>query len=114
VTGGADVVVLFNENPTTQSFVEYLASAEAQQIWVKRGGFTSVNNQVSLGAYTNPLARLAAEQLTGATVFRFDADDKMPPDVQKAFWKGILDYLQDPSQLVSILADIEDTALDAY
>ena len=114
VTGGADVVVLFNDNPTTRSFVEYLASAEAQQIWVKRGGFTSVNNQVSLDTYTNPLARLAAEQLTGATVFRFDADDKMPTDVQKAFWKGILDYLQDPSQLVSILADIENTALDAY
>jgi alpha-glucoside transport system substrate-binding protein len=94
--------------------VEYLASAEAQQIWVKRGGFTSVNNQVSLDAYIDPLARLAAEQLTGATVFRFDADDKMPTDVQKVFWKGVLDYLQDPSQLDNILADIEAIALDAY
>jgi len=114
VTGGANVVVLFNNNPTTRSFVGYLASAEAQQIWVERGGFTSVNNQVSLDAYTNPLARLAAEQLTGATVFRFDADDNMPSAVQKAFWKGTLAYLQDPSQLDSILADIEAIALDAY
>jgi len=114
VTGGANVVVLFNDNPTTQSFVEYLVSAEAQQIWVERGGFTSVNNQVSLDAYTNPLARLAAEQLTGATVFRFDADDSMPSAVQKAFWKGTLSYLQDPLQLDSILADIEATAVDAY
>ena len=114
VTGGANVVVLFNDNPTTRSFVEYLASAEAQQIWVERGGFTSVNNQVSLDAYPNPLARLAAEQLIGATVFRFDADDNMPSAVQKAFWEGILAYLQNPSQLESILADIEATALDAY
>jgi len=114
VTGGANVVVLFNDNPTTRSFVGYLTSAEAQQIWVKRGGFTSVNNQVSLDAYTNPLARLAAEQLTGATVFRFDADDNMPTAVQKAFWKGTLAYLQDPSQLDSILAEIEATALNAY
>ena len=114
VTGGANVVVLFNDNPTTRSFVGYLTSAEAQQIWVKQGGFTSVNNQVSLDAYTNPLARLAAEQLTGATVFRFDADDNMPTAVQKAFWKGTLAYLQDPSQLDSILAEIEATALNAY
>jgi len=114
VTGGANVVVLFNDNPTTRSFVEYLASAEAQQIWVERGAFTSVNNQVKLNAYTNPLARLAAEQLTGATVFRFDADDNMPSAVQKAFWKGTLDYLQDPLQLDSILADIDAIAVDAY
>ena len=114
VTGGANVVVLFNNNPTTRSFVEYIASAEAQQIWVERGGFTSVNNQVSLDAYTNPLARLAAEQLTGAIVFRFDADDNMPSAVQKTFWKGILTYLQDPLQLDNILADIEAIAGDAY
>ncbi|MFC2047539.1 ABC transporter substrate-binding protein, partial [Chloroflexota bacterium] len=114
VTGGANVAVLFNDNRTTRSFMEYLASTEAQQIWVKRGGFTSLNNQVSLDAYTNPLARLLAEQLTGATIFRFDADDNMPAVLQKAFWKGTLDYLQDPLQLDSILADIESTALVAY
>ena len=114
VTGGANVIVLFNDNPTSRSFVEYLASAEAQQIWVERGGFTSVNNQVSLAAYPNPLARLAAQQLTGATVFRFDADDNMPPAVQKAFWEGILAYLQDPVLLDSILAEIEEAAVDAY
>jgi alpha-glucoside transport system substrate-binding protein len=114
ITGGANVVVLFNDNPTTRSFVEYLASAEAQQIWVERGGFTSINNEVSLDAYTNPLARLAAEQLIGATVFRFDADDNMPSAVQKAFWKGTLDYLQDPLQLDSILADIDAIAEHAY
>ena len=114
VTGGANVVVLFNNNPTTRSFVEYIASAEAQQIWVERGGVTSVNNQVSLDAYTNPLARLAAEQLTDATVFRFDADDNMPSAVQKAFWKGTLDYLHDPLQLDNILADIEAIAVESY
>ncbi len=114
VTGGADVVVVFNDNMTTRSFIEYLATAEAQQIWVELGGFTAANNQVSLDAYPDPLARLAAEQLTGATVFRFDADDSMPSAVQKAFWEGTLEYLQYPDQLDSILADIEARAVDAY
>lgn len=114
VTGGANVVVVFKDNATTRSFVEYLASPEAQQIWVTRGGFTAVNKQVSLSAYPDPLARRAAEQLTGATIFRFDADDNMPSAVQKAFWDGTLAYLQDPSQLDSILAQIEAVANDYY
>ncbi|MFC1976698.1 ABC transporter substrate-binding protein [Chloroflexota bacterium] len=114
VTGGANVVVAFKDTPTVRSFIEYLASADAQQIWVERGGFTAVNNQVSLSAYPTVLARLAAQQLTGATVFRFDADDNMPSAVQKAFWEGTLAYLQNPDQLDSILQDIEARAKDAY
>jgi alpha-glucoside transport system substrate-binding protein len=114
VTGGADVVVVFNDNATTRSFIEYLASAKAQQIWVERGGFTSANSEVSLSAYPDDLARAAAEQLTGATIFRFDADDNMPSAVQKAFWEGTLEYLQNPDQLDAILADIEAEAVNAY
>jgi len=114
VTGAANVVVVFNDNPSIRSYMEYLASPEAQQIWVELGGFTAVNNEVSLDAYPNALARLTAEQLTGATIFRFDADDNMPSAVQKSFWEGTLEYLQNPGQLDSILADIEEVAVDAY
>ncbi len=114
VTGGANVVVVFKDNATTRSFVEYLASPEAQEIWVKLGGFTAVNKDVSLDSYPNLLARKAAEQLTGATIFRFDADDSMPSAVQKAFWEGLLAYLQNPSQLDSILANIEAIAVKNY
>ncbi len=109
VTGGADVVVAFNDNPATRSFIEYLASPEAQQIWAELGGFISVNSAVSLDSYTE-LAGLSAAQLTGATIFRFDADDQMPSAVQSAFWAGILDYLQNPDDLDDILAEIEAVA----
>jgi alpha-glucoside transport system substrate-binding protein len=114
VTGGADVVVLLNDSPASRSFVKYLVSAESQKIWVKRGGFTSVNNQVGLNEYPNPLARSATEQLVNARLFRFDADDSMPSRVQKAFWEGTLAYLQAPSQLNTILAKIEAVAAEAY
>jgi alpha-glucoside transport system substrate-binding protein len=114
VTGGADLVAVFKDTPTVRSFVEYLASADAQTIWVKRGGFTSVNNKVSLSAYPDVLTRAAAEQLTGATLFRFGAGDSMPSAVQTAWWAGVLSYLQDPSQLDSILENIESVAQTAY
>jgi alpha-glucoside transport system substrate-binding protein len=114
VTGGADLVVAFTDTPVVQSFVEYLSTAQAQTIWVKRGGFTSVNNQVSLSDYPDVLTRDAAQQLTGATLFRFGAGDSMPAAVQTAWWAGVLAYLNNPTQLDSILANIESTAQTAY
>jgi len=114
VTGGADIVVVFKDTPATRSFVNYLTSAGAQEIWVKRGGFTSVNKLVNPDAYPDALSRKAAEQLTGATIFRFDADDSMPSAVQKAFWEGTLNYLQNPDKLDSVLTDIESRAVEAY
>jgi len=94
--------------------VEYLSTAEAQTIWVKRGGFTSVNNRVSLSAYPDVLTRAAAQQLTQATLFRFGAGDILPPAVQNAWWAGVLSYLQDPTKLDSILANIESVAKTSY
>ncbi len=114
VTGGADLIVAFKDNPTIRSFVQYLSTAKAQEIWVKRGGFSSVNKMVSLDAYPNVLTRNAAQQLTGATLFRFGAGDSMPSAVQHAWWAGVLSYLQNPSQLDSILANIESVAKTAY
>jgi alpha-glucoside transport system substrate-binding protein len=114
VTGGADLMVAFKDNPTVRSFISYIASPEAQTIWVKRGGFTSVNNQVKTSDYPNELAGKAAEQLLNATLFRYGAGDVMPSAMQTAWWQAILQYLQAPSQLDSLLANLENTAKTAY
>ena len=110
VTSGADLLVMFNDNQASRSLVEYLATAEAQEIWVRRGGFTSTNKLVSLESYPDALAARVAEQLTNAEIVRFDADDIWGGDVQAAFYQGVLDYLADPSRLDSILEDIEAVA----
>ena len=107
VTGGAAIVYAFNDDETTCSFLSWLASAEAQQIWVDRGGFTSVNTDVSLDAYPNPVARAQAEQLTEAELFRFDLDDAIGGDLQVAFFAGVTAYLADPGSLDGILAALE-------
>jgi alpha-glucoside transport system substrate-binding protein len=96
-TGDANVMMLFNSDPATCAFAEWMAGAEAQEIWVGRGGFTSLNTTVDLEAYPTDLDRRVAEQLTDpATVFRFDADDAMPSGVggdNGAVFTGILNYL---------------------
>ena len=112
VTGGADLLVMFNDTPASRSLMQYLSTGAAQQIWVGRGGFTSTNNQVSLNNYPDPLAAKVAEQLTSARIFRFDADDIWGGELQDVFWKGILDYLEDPTRLDSILQEIETVAAE--
>jgi alpha-glucoside transport system substrate-binding protein len=107
VTGGANIAYAFNSDPDTCSFLTYIAGAEAQQVWVERGGFTSVNEQVSLDAYPDDVTRKLAEQLLQADVFRFDLDDAIGGALQQAEFEGITAYLNDPDSLDSILANIE-------
>ena len=107
VTGGAAIAYAFNDDAATCSLMSHLASAEAQQVWVDRGGFTSVNRQVSLDSYPDPVSRAQAEQLTLAETFRFDLDDAIGGALQSAFFQGIQEYLADPDSLDSILEGIE-------
>jgi len=96
-TGDANVMMLFNSDPATCSFAEWMAGPDSQEVWVKRGGFTSLNKKLDLSAYPNDLDRRIAQQLTDpATTFRFDADDAMPSGVggdNGAVFTGVLNYL---------------------
>ena len=107
VTGGANVVYAFNSDATTCSFLDHIASADAQAVWVDLGGFTSVNVNVDSSAYPDVVARAQADQLANAETFRFDLDDAIGGDVQSTFFVGITEYLANPDDLDSILADIE-------
>jgi alpha-glucoside transport system substrate-binding protein len=104
VTFGADVPVMVNDTPAARSFMTYLAGAQAQETWIKLGGFTSVNRSVSPDAYADPVARAVAEGLSEAKISRFGAGDMMPASLQKAWWKDMLELVKDPRQLDSILS----------
>ena len=107
VIGSGNIVYAFNSDPATCSFLIWLASAEAQEIWAALGGFASPNKEVSLDAYPDPVTRTGAERLTQAEVFRFDLDDFFGGALQRTFWAGVLNYLADPDTLDNSLADIE-------
>jgi alpha-glucoside transport system substrate-binding protein len=113
VTIGADVVVMINDTPAARSFMTYLAGAPAQEAWIKLGGFTSVNRSVSPDTYLDTVARELAKELTGAKISRFGAGDMMPAALQKAWWKGMLELVIDPSKLDSILNSLTKVAQSA-
>ena len=107
ISGGANVVFAFNDDDTTCSLMTHLASADAQQVWVDLGGFTSVNQEVDLAGYPDAVSRALAEELTQALRFRFDLDDAIGGATQQAIWAGVTGYLANPDDLDSILEQIE-------
>ena len=107
VTGGANVVYAFNSNDSTCSLMNWLESAQAQEIWVARGGFHAVNEKVNLDSYPNDVERAVADQLAKAPVFRFDLDDAIGGALQQAYFAGIGQYLANPGQIDSILTSIQ-------
>lgn len=110
MTIGADVAVMLNDTPDARSFMSYLAGATAQQTWIKLGGFTSVNRSVAPTSYGDPVARATAEQLTAATMIRFSAGDIMPASVQQAWWNAMIELVNNPSTLDTVLASLTTTA----
>jgi alpha-glucoside transport system substrate-binding protein len=60
------------------------------------------------------VAQASVTMLTSAPIVKYGAGDLMPSQVQAAFWKGMLDYIQDASKLDSVLGQIESTAQTAY
>lgn len=114
VTGGADVLVMFKDNAGSRSLMKYLSDGKNWASWAKLGGFATPNKGLDPSNYPDDVARKAAAQLTDAQTFRFDADDLMPSEVQSAYFKGVVDYLQNPGNLDKILSAIEAVAKTAY
>src|SRR4029079_16196977 len=107
---GADVPVLVSDNAASRAFMTYLASAPAQETWIKLGGFASVNRSVPPDTYLDPVARRVAQELASAQVSRFSAGDMMPASLQRAWWAAMVELVQDPSQLDAILARLTAAA----
>jgi alpha-glucoside transport system substrate-binding protein len=114
LTGGVDVIVAMKNDNAVQALIKYMATADAQKIWVQKGGFTSVNKSLDLSAYPDAVTKASAQQLTSASTFRVGAGDLMPSAMQTAWWAQILSFIKDTSKLDSILSSLESTAGTAY
>ena len=109
-----DLFGMFKDTPQSRALIKYLTTPEAQAIWVRRGGALSPNKSVPMDAYPDALARQSAQALTGAKIVRFDASDLMPEAMNAAFWRATLDYVNNPENLDSILANLDRVQAEAY
>ena len=112
IEGGGDLFGMFKSTPQSQSLMKYLVSADAQQLFVKGGEFLSANKGVA--NYPNAMNQALGALLANATSFVFDASDQMPTEMQNEFYKGLVNYIQNPGQLDSILAHLDSVQSSAY
>jgi alpha-glucoside transport system substrate-binding protein len=111
VNGYYDQMAVFNFTPAVQKLMRYLATAQAQQIWADDGGTLTALKSIT---YKDPVYARAATVASGAKNLLVTAGDFMPSDMQKAFWKSLLDATKDPSTLDSVLARLDQVQASAY
>jgi len=114
VEGGADIVAAFSSSAKVKSFMNYLASAEAQSFLAAGTGALATNRNLSLVFYPDALTKRAAEILNKSEIVVFDASDMMPSEMNAAFWKGCVDFVASPSSIDSILENLDKVRLAAY
>lgn len=118
VVGGGDIVVMFRSTAASRALVEYLASPEAGEIWVKLGGFSSPNKNVGENAYPDEMAAQVASDLAGAETFRFDLSDLTPAAFGgtpgQGMWRILQDFLEDPTDIQGTQQQLERAADRAY
>jgi ABC-type glycerol-3-phosphate transport system substrate-binding protein len=117
VTGGGDVAVLLKNSEGGKQLLKYLATPEAAEIWAAAGGFTSPNKNVKQSVYPDDITRRSAQELTDASVFRFDMSDLQPAafggTVGKGEWKILQDWLANPTAIDQTAQALEDARSQA-
>jgi alpha-glucoside transport system substrate-binding protein len=111
VNGYYDNMAMFNDTPAARKLLQYLATAPAQQIWADDGGTLAAIKSIN---YKDPVYAKAATVASGAKNLLVTAGDFMPADMQKAFWKSLLNVTKDPSSLDSELTKLDQVQAAAY
>ena len=109
-----DSFAMFKDTPQARKLIAYLTTADAQAIWVKRGGKLAVNKQVSLDLYPDALSKESAQIIVNTQIGKYDATDQMPADMKAAAWADLVKFIQNQGQLDSLLAHLDSVQASAY
>jgi alpha-glucoside transport system substrate-binding protein len=112
VDGAGDLFGMFHDTPAAKSLMRYLVTAEAQDIWVARGGALSANSNAT--SYPDDISALMGGMVTGAEQFVFDASDQMPTAMNAAFWQHMVSLTAGQETVEEALAALQTVAEDAY
>ena len=119
----ADVMGIFHDTPQAEQFAAYLAGPTGQEIWPqhqKDSAFSADTAPAVLDKLSSVYAgdKIAAgieKILTDKTAtLCYDASDLMPPAMEAAFERAVLEYVSDPGRLPSILDELATVRNGAY
>jgi alpha-glucoside transport system substrate-binding protein len=106
----ADLAGMFNNTPQARQLMHFLAKGGTQRIWptIPGGSAFTVNKKVGSDVYGDPVSKRIADIIGSAAVLCFDASDLMPAAMRNAFYRAVLEYLNDPSQLDTLLKELDE------
>jgi alpha-glucoside transport system substrate-binding protein len=111
VNGFYDNIAMYNNTPAASQLMQYLSTAEAQQIWADAGGTLGAIKTLT---YKDPVFKRSAEVALSAKNLLITAGDYMPSDMKHAFWKSLLNVTKNPSSLNSELARLDQIQAASY
>ena len=111
LNGFYDNFAMYNDTPAARKLMQYMATKDAQQIWVNDGGTLGAIKTLN---YTDPIFKRAADVAGSAKNLLVTAGDFMPSDMQKAFWQSLLNVTRDPSSLDAQLKHLDQVQAAAY
>ena len=114
VVGAGDSIVMFKDSPAARAMITYLASAEAAELWAKRGGFSSPNKTLDDSVYPDETTRKLASELAQAETFRFDLSDLQPQVLNEALFAELANFVKDPANIDGTTEKLEAAAKKAY
>jgi alpha-glucoside transport system substrate-binding protein len=105
-----DFVGMFTaHNAAAKSFVRYLAGQQAQQAWVNEKGAVALSAHKRVTRYDNAVQRRIAELLRpqARRPQCFSAADVLSPDVSAAFYRAVIEYVDQPDQLTHLMQSLQ-------
>jgi alpha-glucoside transport system substrate-binding protein len=80
-TFGGDVVGALTDSDAAKAFLQYVTTAEANEVWAGTGAIVSPHKGVATSAYPNELVVREAESLNNAAAIRYDGADLLPAGI---------------------------------
>lgn len=110
VLTAGDLAARYTDNPVNDAFVQFLATAEAQELWAAEGSYLCPNSNCDSSVYPSEAFAQQGELLAGASSARFDASDLMPAQVGTgSFWSEGTAWVAGNAELGTALANIDAT-----
>lgn len=105
---GGDMAAAFNTEPATAEFMKFLTTPEAGNVAAETGVFTSPLKGVDASKYPNELAKKEAEQITGASVVKYDGADLLPAGQSDLFGAVLQDAIKGTADLSKFEQGVKD------
>jgi alpha-glucoside transport system substrate-binding protein len=105
-TSSADLAAMLTDTPQARALMRFLAT-DAQVMWPNIKGSSAFTVKTGVTVDRDPVSERIEGILQKAAVLCFDAADVMPATMGSAFNRAILEYLNDPSSLDRLLAQLD-------